>query len=129
MTDKHPHSLHYSNDHGSDHRDGRGEHREHRVRAPARRATDAYIAVGFCGIAGFLWVVVYRVSQESLSLALLYGAFAAAVTLAGVGIARLVFLHHLSLWRRDHADSARRSQARERLVEKLRNMDGDHSDT
>jgi hypothetical protein len=67
--------------------------------APARRATDAFIGLGFCGVAGFMWIVVVRVSITDPGVALLYALFAGLVTAAGVGIVRLVTLHRLAVRR------------------------------
>jgi hypothetical protein len=69
--------------------------------APARRATDAYIGSGFLGIAGFCWIVTVRVWLYTSPIAgLVYGAFAVLVTVAGLGIVRLVVLHRLGQRRR-----------------------------
>lgn len=78
-----------------------------RTHPPARRATDAYIGWGFCGVAGFGWVVVARVAQEAPVQAAIYAVFAAMVSIAGLGIVRLLVLHQLD----------RRAKARHRAAE------------
>lgn len=69
--------------------------------APARRATDRSIALGFAAIAGALWTLTVRVGLGgSFSGALTYGVFAALMTIAAGNIVRLIVVYEMGKRRR-----------------------------
>lgn len=61
---------------------------------PARRSTDRFIGLGFTGLAVFSWIVVIRVAWTGdMVAALAYAVPAALITVAALGILRLLWLH------------------------------------